>query len=146
MATPSTPTPTLIYPNERRMAAISHLMNIVPLWGLIANALIFFAWRERSRSVCFHARQGINLQILLLLLVTVKMLADILSKFVAVALEQSIIPIYAKSAGDVFLTIAYFIYAGFCFYGVFKAISGKFFLYPYIGPKLLNGYVRAGVR
>ena len=44
-------------PEERGIAALSHLSTLVPLWALVANAVLYFLYRESSRAVCFHARQ-----------------------------------------------------------------------------------------
>ena len=53
--------------DERAMSILCHLSTLVPIWALASNALIYFTYRESSRAICFHARQGIHFHLLLLI-------------------------------------------------------------------------------
>jgi uncharacterized membrane protein len=131
--------PTLIAPslNERTMAILAHMLQIVGLW--IAPLIIFVAKRE-SKFVSFHALQALLLQLVYIGLMGL----GVLFGFGAIFLSM----ISAHAGGDSSSSPAFFIFMPMLWldwmsiwgamvvmaivYGV-KAGRGEWVEYPFLG-------------
>ena len=133
---------------ERVIAALAHFSTLVPLWALVANALLLFTYRESSRAICFHARQGIQFQVLFLMLSVPVLLMRLLEKLLRLA---HVGPLVTEHLGEVAmwaLGAIYAVYAACCLAGIVQALRGRFFLYPLAGRPLyrqMTGSARANV-
>ena len=134
-------------PEERGLSALSHLSTIVPLWALVGNAVLYFLYRQSSRVVCFHARQGINFQLLFLVCVIPLIFLYLLSPLVEVLLGSgSALTVqvcrgirFVADAG-IWLTAA--AYAACCLIGIFQALRGRIFVYPLAGKQVYRQFLR----
>ena len=133
----------LMRPYERWGALLSHVWSIVPVWAIVANALLYFAYRESSRIVCFHARQGILFQLLFLMAAIVKCVADFLARLAAVIGPWPALPEATDRWGTRSLAAILALYAGVCLFGAVQALRGRVFVYPLVGARLYRSYLRA---
>lgn len=129
------PQPTL-RAEERVIAALAHFSTLVPLWALIANALLLFTYRESSRAICFHARQGIQFQVLFLMLSVPVLLMRLLERLLALTHAPQLLTEHLWQAAMWALGIVYGVYAACCLLGIVQALRGRFFLYPLVGRPL----------
>lgn len=119
---------------ERTIAALTHLLIIVPLWGILFAGIIWLNFKERSREVVFHAQQAIFFQCILLLIFLIGAVFSLFSELIKV-FNQKLAQIMIK--GNIWLLIICFaIYAAICIYAALLIIFGKDFNYPYVGKKL----------
>lgn len=116
---------------EQMMAALCHLCNGVPLWGLIFNAVIWFDARERSRFLVSQSRQAMLFH----------------GAFLACMIIWSVVELFTKLLGALFrplgATLGFFnsaiiiallaLYLSTCLFGAFRCWSGESFRYPLIG-------------
>ncbi len=126
--------------DERRYAALAHLLAIVPGWGILGDAGIWLVFKERSREIVFHAQQAIFFQAALLLFVVV---------YVVISLVEGILRLISDglanlihSANLFFLGLCFAIYAVICLYGAFRVFTGGEFLYPVVGQRMAEGFRR----
>jgi uncharacterized Tic20 family protein len=126
-------TPLAMRPDERGMAALCHLFTMLPVWALVANALIHFMYRESSRVVCFHARQGIHFNLLLLLLAVPVFLLGPVVKLLGVAGIHASTVNLIPAIGTWLLIGVYGLYAACCLIGVCAALVGRTWVYPLVG-------------
>lgn len=126
---PARELPALL-PDERVVTALCHLSTLVPLWAVPANAFLFFLFRQSSRTICFHARQGIHYHFLFLVVAVPFLLMIPLENLLILAgVPQSAahkLPILAFGL----LGILYLVYAAFCLVGVVQALRGRSYAYP----------------
>jgi len=144
-------------PQERTWAALAHLSTVITvllamatagLGGLITIFIplaIYFAFREKSEYVAFHAMQAFALQLVasvgLFLFAVIGFIALILIWVISVLLifiliGLVLIPISAvlSVAYLVILVFAPFVLAGFAVAGTFSTANGDRFRYPYLAP------------
>jgi len=138
-----TPAVVLMRPYERWGAAVSHLSTIVPLWAIVANALIYFAYSQKSRVVCLHARQGINFQLMFLLVFIAKCMTDLFARLLAAVDPLGAFPVHVRSAGTHLLSGVFVLYAAVCVIGAVQALRGRIFVYPLAGGRLYRNYLEA---
>lgn len=134
---------------ERWISGLCHLSTLVPLWALIANGMLYFYYREVSRTICFHARQGISFQLLFLLCVIPFFFVLLLSNLLGLALSPFLSPeavdwvtLFVRYATYAPLAILSALYGLTCLVGIVQAIRGKVFPYPLVGKRLFENYVR----
>jgi len=128
--------------DERFFAALCHAAVIIPFWGIVAAALVWMYFKERSREVVFHAQQGIFFQVCALAIFLIAILAKIF---------EGIIRLISDSLADAiaalnffFIVLGFVIYAGICLYGAYRVWTGNSFLYPVIGRRMAEGFHRHG--
>jgi uncharacterized Tic20 family protein len=121
---------------ERVIAALAHFSALVPLWALVANALLLFTYRESSRAICFHARQGIQFQVLFLILSVPVLLMPLLKRLLTLTHVPQFLTAHLDQAAGWTLGIVYGLYAAFCLLGIVQALRGRFFMYPLVGRPL----------
>lgn len=133
--------------DERGIAVLCHLSTMVPLWTLVANGLLYFLHRESSRVICFHARQGINFQILFLVCVIPLFLLYLLSDLVGILLSgssaQALVGGIIVQTANVAIGITAAAYAACCIAGIVQALRGRVFVYPLVGRQLYRHFVRS---
>jgi uncharacterized protein len=134
---PINPTPIEPTLDERTMAILAHMLQIVGLW--IAPLVIFVVKRE-SKFVSFHALQALLLQVLYLFLMGVGMFiwfgSFVLTAIVAHAAGNDSPPAFL-----VFMPVLWLDWMGIwaamvviaIVYGV-KAGRGEWAEYPFLGP------------
>jgi uncharacterized Tic20 family protein len=122
---------------ERGVTALCHLSTIIPVWALAVDAFIYFMYRETSRVICFHARQGIHFQFLFLLCVIplsfLYLLNLILREVLLTLTPDWAVPIYGWLEQGINFTLGmlFIAYAAFCLMGFFQALRGRAFVYPF---------------
>lgn len=121
---------------ERVIVASAHFSTLVPLWAIAANALLLFAYRESSRAICFHARQGIQFQVLFLMLSVPILLMPLLQALLTLTHVTPRITEHLDAARWWALGAAYAFYAACCLTGIVQALRGRFFMYPLVGRPL----------
>jgi uncharacterized Tic20 family protein len=126
--------------NERSVAVLCHLSTIVPIWGIVVNAILLFGFRERSRVVCLHARQGIGYQVVLLLLAIAWILGEIFLGILSVAGTGGDILERTQSYIWIAVICVYGAYSAICLTGAVQAFRGRIFAYPFIGTRIYAQY------
>ncbi len=118
---------------ERDLAALAHLFNAVPGWGLIACGAIWFHARERSRWLAAQALQAMMFHGLLLVVAVVGMVVEKFRQIVGV-----IVPPFGSILGllnNVALGAMLFVYVGYCVLGAWRCFGGHAHRYPLIGQR-----------
>lgn len=136
-------------PEDRGVALLCHFFTMVPLWALVANGLLYFHYRESSRAICFHARQGINFQILFLAvsipLLSAYLLSDLMGIVLAPLLAEPLV-IRICLLLDQFISLTLVLLAaGYilcCLIGFIQALKGRVFPYPFVGKRAFQRYIR----
>ncbi len=123
-----------LLPDERVVAALCHLSTLVPLWAVPANALLFFLFRQSSRTICFHARQGIHYHFLFLVVAVPFLLMIPLENLLILAGIPQSMAHKLPTMAFALLGILYLVYAAFCLVGVVQALQGKSYAYPLPAP------------
>lgn len=125
-----------IHPREREIVALTYLVAVVPLFGILVAAIIALAYQERSRTVVFHAKQAIAGQAFVLLVFVIICLFSVFAVLVGVLspLLKSIFFLFDKI---VFYAVG-IAYLGWCFYFAWKSLDGRDLEYPLIGARLRN--------
>ncbi len=123
-------------PPERSPAALSHLLSLPPLWGVIFASGVLFYYRESSRAVAFQARQAINLHLAFLAVGLAGLLARLLF-----ALLETAFPGHglADAAAWFDESKAAALYIAYCFIETLAAAMcamGHRTVYPLLGRRL----------
>ena len=125
---------------ERGFAALIHLLNAIPLWGVVFITVIWIYFRERSREMIFQAQQAMVFHIVSLVIVLVWLVVEMIT-FPVHVLSEPVAS--AIDAGNLFLLVVCLaIYAMICLTGVGLTLLGRPFLYPVLGRRVLRGSVR----
>jgi len=147
-------TPT---PDERVMAALSHISALLPLIGVIAPIVIWVTQKEKSLYVAFQSLQALTYQLAMIIAWILGMgcyTCSVFGMFIPLTLSES-----TSNAGATeglliatmffpFIVIGVLFLLGFAFviYGVIGAIlvfQGKPFRYAIIG-KRVERFMQAG--
>jgi uncharacterized Tic20 family protein len=102
----------------------------VPLWAVPANALLFFLFRQSSRTVCFHARQGIHYHFLFLVVAVPFLLLIPLENLLILAGISQQVAHKLPTLAFLLLGLLYGVYATFCLVGAVQALRGRGYAYP----------------
>ena len=119
-----------LLPDERVVTALCHLSTLVPLWAVPANAFLFFLFRQSSRTICFHARQGIHYHFLFLVVAVPFLLMIPLENLLILAGVPPSAAHKLPTLAFGLLGILYLVYAAFCLVGVVQALRGRSYAYP----------------
>lgn len=137
-------------PDERVMAALSHISALLPMIGVIAPIVIWVTQKEKSKYVAFQALQSLAYQLCMIAAwflgmacYMVSFFGTFFTTFFASAFERSnnIEPILGIIFVFPFIVFGAIILVGFAFvvYGVIGAImtfQGKPFRYAIIGKRV----------
>ncbi|MBI3737189.1 DUF4870 domain-containing protein [Candidatus Sumerlaeota bacterium] len=118
---------------ELDMAALCHLCNAIPIWGLLFCGLIWFNSREKSRYLVAQAQQAMVFHGLLLFLIVVWMLVEIASKLLFFFLPPVGALLSLLNRG--IISVVLVIYIGFCLLGSWRCFTSSPFRYPFIGER-----------
>jgi len=121
--------------HERWMGMLSHLLGVIPLWGVIFDTVIWLYYRLSSRPIVFQAQQALIFQLLSLVLVLFALLAILAGRLVMIAYNLPIYPTMAQI--EMIAIVAYCVYSLCCLIAVMRVSGGHFFLYPFLGRRLL---------
>ncbi len=123
-----------IHVRERETVALLYLGALAPVFGILLAAMIAHAYRERSRTIVFHARQAIAGQALALFAFVVINLFRLLGVIMGV-LDPRVREILLTFTWAllVVLGIAYVLWHVLY---AWKALEGRDLNYPVIGARL----------
>jgi len=120
--------------SERTAACLSHLAGIVPIWGALVMAAVFWRFRGRARPVVFHAQQGLFFHCAVLVLATVPLLGIAVGNMIAVL---------RPAQGALVAQVGYYLLAAIGIANAVVAawaantvIDGREFNYPFFGKRL----------
>ncbi|MCB2155903.1 DUF4870 domain-containing protein [bacterium] len=130
----------LVREEERGFAALIHLLNAVPLWGVVFITVIWIYFRERSRELIFHAQQAMVFHIVSLVILLVWLIIGMITLPVRVLSEN--VASVIETANLAVLIVCLSIYGVVCLAGVGLTLAGRPFLYPVLGRRVLRGSVR----
>ncbi|MBN1867929.1 DUF4870 domain-containing protein [Candidatus Sumerlaeota bacterium] len=136
MAPPDNSSIPPLQPGERGAALVGHLSTLVPLWGAVVNAFLFYLYRERSRNVCHQALQGIHFSLILLCAVAVKYLLDLSAKLIGVLTESAAFAPSVRSITDYAFWAFYALFGLCCLVGAWQALRGRVLSYPIVGKRI----------
>lgn len=117
--------------DERTYSALTHILNIIPGWGILFNALIWYNFKDRSRDVVFHAQQSILFQIGILIVALVGLVIRGLSSLVGMVIPP--IGMISNVMNNLIFYLIGLVYFLVCLYGAFSVYNKGTFLYPFIG-------------
>jgi len=123
-----------IHPREREIVALTYLLAIVPLFGILFAAVVILIYQEKSRTVVFHAKQAIAGQAVMLFLFIVICLFGIFAVLIGV-LSPPLKEICLLFDRFVFYTLG-LAYLAWCFYFAWMSLDGRNLEYPLIGSRL----------
>lgn len=124
----------VIHPRDRAIVAWTYLAAVVPLFGILVAGLIHMAYKERSRTVIFHAKQAIAGQAMMLLVFVVVILFYLFARLVGV-----ISPWLGDKLTYFDLIVLYAVFLAYmfwCFYYAWMSLDGRDLDYPLVGPQL----------
>ena len=124
----------MLHPREREIVALTYLLAIVPLFGILAAAIVALAYQERSRTVVFHAKQAIVGQAFLLLVFVVICMFGVFAVLVGV-LSPTLREGFFFFNKIVFFAVG-IAYLVWCFYFAWVSLDGRDVDYPLIGARL----------
>ncbi|MFP4580078.1 MAG: DUF4870 domain-containing protein [Candidatus Sumerlaeia bacterium] len=137
-----------MHTDERGLAVLSHISTMVPIWALVVNAILYFQCRERSRAVCFHARQGINFQLLFLLVVIPLFFIYFLSSLAEIVMRPLVgmhaavrLGLLIDQLASLCLVGVFLAYITCCLIGIIQALRGIIFVYPIAGKKVFRRHL-----
>jgi len=126
--------PRMIHPRDREIVALTYVLAIIPLFGILTAALIAMWYQERSRTVVFHAKQAIAGQAIFLLVFVVICLFSLFAALAGVLSPR------LKEILVWFDWIVLYVtlFACVCWYGYFAwmTLGGHDLEYPLIGARL----------
>lgn len=127
----------IVRPEERPWGLLVHALGWIPVWGFVLNSLLWLYFKNRSREMIFHIQQAIQFQIFILLAMLVWIVGSIFA---------GIVENLSLTVGNFFQTLNTFILvcvltvsALVAFWGGAMVYSGKAFLYPVFGRRVLEG-------
>lgn len=144
-------------PDERVMAALSHVSVLLPLMGVIAPIVIWVTQKEKSRHVAFQSLQALIYQLAMIIAWFLGMgcyMCSVFGMFIPLSVSESTGNVGATEGVLIatmffpFIVMGGLFLLGFAFvvYGVIGAIlvfQGKPFRYAVIG-KRVERFMQAG--
>ena len=123
-----------ILSREREIVTVTYLVAVIPLFGILIAAVVILAYKEKSRTVVFHAKQAIAAQAFFLLVFVVICLFGLFALLVGVLspLLERILLIFDK----VVLYAAFIAYVAWCFYFAWLSLEGRDVELPVLGARL----------
>lgn len=124
---------------DREWAALSYLLAIIPLWGILFDGLIWIHHRESNRKVVFHAHQAIALHFILLIVFVFFSLFLIIIKIINV-IDADVAQLFKLANYGLLLGFCLLYLVG-CLWATFALLNGnENFEFPVIGPRLRKDY------
>jgi uncharacterized Tic20 family protein len=117
--------------DEQMMAALCHLFNGVPLWGLIFNGLVWFDSQEKSRFLVMQARQAMVFHGLFLACMFIWSIVELFTKLLGVLFAPLGSTLGFLNSAIIIALLA--LYLCTCLFGALRCWSGESFRYPLIG-------------
>jgi len=119
--------------DEHDLAAICHLCNAIPLWGLIICSVMWLYKREKSRYLALQAQQAMYFHGLLLLVIAVWGVVELLTRL----LRYLIYPLgyVLDFLNLIIIGCVIVLYICFCLWGAWQSYSGVAFRYPLVGDR-----------
>jgi uncharacterized Tic20 family protein len=124
----------MIHPRDRAIVTFVYLLAIVPLFGFLGVALIYMTYKERSRTVLFHAAQAMAGQAVLLLVCVVVFLFYLFARLVA-NVSGTLGNILLRF-DNIVLWATFIVYFLWCAFYAWRASDGRDLDYPFIGGRL----------
>lgn len=118
---------------EEVFSSLCHLLNILPVWGLVFCGGLWYLFREESRRVIYHARQAILFHLPLMVLLLVWMLMGLLSRILQVVFPG--VGVILNNFNNWIMGGCYLVYLAICLWGFARTLSGFPFQYPLVSVK-----------
>lgn len=119
---------------ERPYIFLGHFSNILPLWGILINGILWLSFKEKSRKVVFQAHQAIFFHAIFLAAILVGGIAQLLIKLISVV--NAPVGHLFSFVNFVIIFIIFLAYIVTCLYAMFRTLQGAEFEYPFVGAKL----------
>jgi uncharacterized Tic20 family protein len=116
--------------DEQMMAALCHLCNAVPLWGLIFSALIWFDSREKSRFLAAQSRQAMYFHGLFLMCMLIWSIVELFTMLLGALFAPLGNTLGFLNSAIIVGLLA--LYVSTCLFGALRCWSGEPFRYPLI--------------
>jgi uncharacterized Tic20 family protein len=116
---------------EHVLSGLCHLFNAVPLWGLLYCGWMWYALREESRTVVYHARQAMTFHVVLMLGLLVYLALGFVARLLGVLLPE--LGGVFRQINDSILKAALLAYVAICVCGCVLCSTGRSFHYPLLG-------------
>lgn len=130
----------IVRPEDRPAAFLVHGLGWIPVWGFVLNTMLWLYYKNRSRELIFHIQQAVQYHIVVLMPVLAwivgSMFAAVLGKL-SPGMGGAV-----QTANTLLLSATITILAAVGIGGGLACLSGKPFLYPAIGRRVLQGSIR----
>lgn len=130
----------ILRPEDRPWGLLVHVLGWIPVWGFVFNAAIWLHFKNRSREMVFHIQQSIQYQIFVLMPVLAWIVVSILTSIVGNLHEGA--GSFLQTANTFLLSLTMTAAGLLAIYGGAMVYMGRGFLYPVIGPRVLEGTLR----
>ncbi len=130
----------VVRPEERPWGFLVHALGWIPVWGFVFNAAIWLYFKNRSREMVFHVQQAIQFQIVILIPVLTWIICSIFTAIIGNLSEP--LGGLLQTINTFFLSVALTAGGFLAVFGGAMVYSGKGFLYPVIGRRVLEGSLR----
>lgn len=121
-------------PKDKEIAGLIHLLNIIPLWGVLFNGIIWYLVREKNEDLVFNALQAIFFHSIFLALFIIGCGIHLFCLPIKFIVEQ--IGVLFIAINWSVIVICWVGYICTCLYGSYKKFNGEDFEYPFVGAKL----------
>ncbi|GAB4315331.1 MAG: hypothetical protein Kow0059_07360 [Candidatus Sumerlaeia bacterium] len=119
-------------PEEHSYAALSHILAILPGWGIFFNVILWLNFKARSHFVVYHAKQAVVFQVFYLLpLLIVMLVVNLAARLVSFLLP--FLGSVLNTVNTLVFVLAMVFYVGYCLYGFWKVRTGGDFHYAVAG-------------
>ncbi len=130
----------VVRPEDRPWVFLVHALGWVPIWGFAFNAALWLYFRNRSRELVFHVQQAIQFHILVL---GAMVLWAVCGLFTGIVGRLNIhLGEFLSATNDVLLSVCLTAAAFVAIVGGGLAYTGRPFLYPILGRRVLESSIR----
>lgn len=130
----------IVREDDRAWGFLVHALGWIPIWGFIFNATCWLYFKNRSREMVFHIQQAIQFHIVVLMPLLAWIFITVLTRLLH-QLNADIAEV-AQTTNSFFLSTALTVCGATAAIGGALVYSGRGFLYPVIGRRVLEGTIR----
>lgn len=125
-------------PQEEYLAATCHLLNAVPLWGLLFCGWVWFDNREKSRYLVDQSRQAIVFQCLFLGVLLVWIIFTLIGRLLGMLFPPAMG--FMDFFSGLFAIGSLILYIAICIQGAVSCLTNteEPFRYPIVGRRVEN--------
>lgn len=119
---------------EKIVSVAAHIFALIPLWGIVGNALLWYYYKDKSETIVFHAKQAMFFQIGFLGF----LIFTFFSKLFCLLLIyiQKDFGAFFLGVNGIIVKLSIVIYIFLCAFAAWTIVQGGNYEYPIIGKML----------